>query len=199
MRKTGIFSGTFDPVHAGHIAFALAAVKEADLDAIYLAPEARPRRKDGVTHVAHRLAMLRLAVAAHSKLKVLELPDKQFTPAQTIPRLKQLFPKTRLMYVCGSDMLAHMPEWPLVKSLTDSMGLVVGLRGSEKPKDIQDLIAKLPSAPLETHIIFSPRPEISGGKIRQQLVHDARPNGLLSVTKGYIKRNWLYDSPGATQ
>lgn len=199
MKRIGIISGTFDPVHAGHIAFALAAMKVADLDEIYLAPEARPRRKSGVTHIAHRLAMLKLAVGAHPRLKVLELPDKQFTPAQTVPRLKQLFPKTRLLYICGSDMLEHMSEWPLLKSLTANMGLVLGVRGSEKPEDVQKRITKLPFLPLETHVIFSPKPEISGSKIRQQLAQGVKPNGLLSVTSGYIKKNWLYDNFDITQ
>ena len=79
MSKVGIFSGTFDPVHAGHIAFALEAMESAGLDKVYFLPESMPRRKSGVTHYAHRLAMLELALKPYNKLSILELPDKQFS------------------------------------------------------------------------------------------------------------------------
>ena len=92
MSRIGVFSGSFDPVHKGHIAFALEAAKTAKLEKVYMAPEIKPRRKPGITHFAHRVAMLKLAVRSQPKLEVLELPDKYFLPQKTLAQLRQRFP-----------------------------------------------------------------------------------------------------------
>ncbi|HVI69805.1 MAG TPA: adenylyltransferase/cytidyltransferase family protein, partial [Magnetospirillaceae bacterium] len=61
MKRVGVFSGTFDPVHRGHLAFALSAQKRAQLDTVVFLPEHSPRGKIAVGSFTHRLEMLRLA------------------------------------------------------------------------------------------------------------------------------------------
>src|SRR5258708_32608937 len=102
-KTIGILSGSFDPIHAGHISLALAALEKADLQAVYFLPEPLPRRKTGVTHIAHRIAMLTRALQAFPQLQVLELPDRQFTIARSLPRLKQRFAGRDLCFIMGSD------------------------------------------------------------------------------------------------
>ncbi|HEU5121705.1 MAG TPA: adenylyltransferase/cytidyltransferase family protein, partial [Candidatus Saccharimonadales bacterium] len=68
MRRIGIYSGTFDPVHYGHIAFAASAIRACNLDEVVFLPEPQPRYKAGVTDIAHRLALLTMATAAQSNL-----------------------------------------------------------------------------------------------------------------------------------
>ena len=87
-KRIGIYAGAFDPVHKGHVSFALQAIELAGLDEVAFVPEPRPRNKAGVTHLSHRIAMLRLAVKGHPKLKILEVPDKQFLVATSLPRLR---------------------------------------------------------------------------------------------------------------
>jgi cytidyltransferase-like protein len=72
--RIGIYSGTFDPVHAGHMAFALQAMQEAKLDRLYFLPERRPRYKQGVEHFAHRVAMLERAILKNQALSKKKLP-----------------------------------------------------------------------------------------------------------------------------
>src|SRR6185295_10705588 len=103
MKRIGFFSGTFDPIHKGHIAFALQALEAAELDRVYFMPEAKPRRKEGMTHYGHRVAMLRLALRPHKNLKVLEVPDRQFSVQRTMPRLKTRFKNDQLFLLMGSD------------------------------------------------------------------------------------------------
>ena len=69
--RVGILSGSFDPVHKGHIAFAIDAMKQAKLDEVYFLPEVKPRRKPGVSHVSHRIAMLQIATRPYEKIKIL--------------------------------------------------------------------------------------------------------------------------------
>ena len=66
--RIGIFAGTFDPVHAGHIAFALQAAEIAKLDEVVFIPERRPLSKSSTEHFGHRVAMIRQAIMPHSKL-----------------------------------------------------------------------------------------------------------------------------------
>jgi len=83
-------AGTFNPVHAGHMAFALQSLKEAKLDMIYFLPERQPRHKQGVEHFAHRVAMLQRAIRPYRRFGVLELTDVNFTPERTKPREQPL-------------------------------------------------------------------------------------------------------------
>lgn len=198
MKKVGIFSGVFDPVHKGHIAFALAAIKEAKLDRVYFLVEAKPRRKTEVTHVAHRIALARLATSPHNQLEVLELPDARFSVAKTLPRLKQKFPKDGLFLLMGSDMLEHLPDWPLVDRLLEETELVVGLRQTTDLPTTRRLIANLSIKPTKIHLMKSPEPNISSGQIRQALLGGKKTTGLLPSTTAYVKKHWLYASPSNT-
>ena len=86
--RIGIYSGTFDPVHIGHITFALQAMKTARLDQIVFLPERMPRRKQSAEHYGHRAAMLERALRPYPSMGVLELADKSFTIARTWPHCR---------------------------------------------------------------------------------------------------------------
>src|SRR3990167_10676220 len=141
-QRIGIFSGVFDPVHTGYISFALESADKAKLDEVYFLIESQPRRKQDVTHQAHRLAMLKLALASHTKLKTLEMPDKQMSVAKTLPRLKQRFSNSKLVYLAGADMLEHMPDWPLIDRMLEQMDLVIGTKGLITTVQAKDLLKK---------------------------------------------------------
>ncbi len=197
-QRIGIFSGVFDPIHAGHIGFALAAAESAKLDVVYFLIESSPRRKIEVTHPAHRIAMAKLALEAHSKLKLLELPDKQLSVAKTLPRLNQHFSREELVFLAGSDMLHHMPSWPLIDRLLSQMELVVGTKGDSSINQIKTLIKSLPGSPKALFVINSPNPDISSKNIRQQLQKGVSVDDLLPSVDSYIKKHWLYASPSVT-
>lgn len=196
MSKIGIFSGAFDPVHAGHIAFALAAIQETELDEVYFLVEPQPRHKTGVTHVAHRQAMIKLAITPHPELRLLDLPDRQFAVAKTLPRLHQRFRDDHLSFLVGSDVLAHMSDWPLIERLLQDMGLVVGFRSTPPAPDT--LMAKLPTTVKELHVLTSPMPLVSSGAIRRALLAGKPAEGLIPSLQPYIAAHWLYSSPSSS-
>ena len=96
--KIGLFGGTFDPVHKGHIALARAAVRECRLDRIYFVPARRSPFKSTreLTHSRHRSAMLRLAVRGMNNAKVLRYeldgPPVSYT-VRTVKMMRQNFRK----------------------------------------------------------------------------------------------------------
>lgn len=197
-KRIGIFSGVFDPVHNGHISFALESAKKTNLDEVYFLVEAKPRRKRDVTHLAHRIAMIKLATEPHDNLKLLDLPDKQFSVAKTMPRLKQRFNNSQLIFISGSDMLDHMHEWPLVKQMLANMGLVVGLRQNDNIEEVQQLISRLPVRPTDLQIMKSPEPTASSGQIRQEILSGNMSEDLPSPVVEYIRTNWLYVAPSGS-
>src|SRR4051812_5853101 len=89
--RIGIYAGTFDPVHAGHMSFALHARQMAGLDEVYFLPERTPRHKPQAEHYGHRVGMLRRAIRPYNNLAVLELVDKHFTVQRTMLGLRQVF------------------------------------------------------------------------------------------------------------
>lgn len=199
MHKIGILSGTFDPVHSGHIGLALEALQVAGLDKVYLLPEARPRGKDGVTHYAHRLAMLKLALKPYPKIGLLEVADKQFTITKTLPKIKKQLPKdVALAFIIGSDVLDGLSSghWPASELLLAQVTLVCGVRIGKEVTDAQKLMDGLQ----EGGIVFaSHRPHASSRDIRQALLLGKKHKDLLPSLESYIKQHWLYSSPAAAE
>lgn len=194
MKKIGILSGTFDPVHKGHISFALQAIEAAGLDEVVFVPEPLPRHKQDVTHIGHRIAMLELIVSDYPNLSVLELPDKQFTVAASLPRLIKKYPNDELFMLIGTDVLAHISVWPHVKTLLRKVSLVVAVRGQKDMSHAKQLLTQLPLQPSESHVLVSNHRSIAGRDIRATLKAGEVPVGMFNDVASYAKQNWLYES-----
>lgn len=194
MKRVGIYSGTFDPVHAGHLSFALQAMNAAKLDAVYFLPERRPRSKKGTEHFGHRVAMLTRATRPHRKLHVLEMEDVSFSVATTLPRLRKRFPKAQLVFLVGSDVITHMPNWDNVARLHSQSELIVGVRSADNLAVVQESIARWKVQPQDVTLLESWAPTVSSRKIREALRKREYVPGLLRSVERYSNRNWLYIS-----
>lgn len=197
MSRIGIFSGTFDPIHAGHISFALAAVEASDLERVYFLPEQQPRRKSGVTHYAHRIAMLRLALKPYQKLDILELPDRQFSVRSSWPRIKKRFEGDRVYQLIGSDMLGMLASteavqhWPGFNRYLQEVSLIVGVRDELDEKRTQELLKQLK---IKASIVGTGNGHISSSSIRRALMQGKTHEQLLKSLHVYVDQNWLYAS-----
>lgn len=195
-RRIGIFSGSFDPVHKGHIAFALQAITVAKLDMVYLAPEVKPRRKPQVSHIAHRLAMLELAVRVHPKLAVLDLPGKYFLPKTTMGHLQKRFAGDTLALLLGADLFDHLtqyPEqWPHVEYMLQQVEIIVAERESTTIEMVTQQAQNLPVQPLALWQTTNSLPLIASSKIRASMMAGQHPQGLLKSVETYARKQWLY-------
>lgn len=190
--RVGIYAGTFDPVHAGHLSFALQALKAGNLDVIYFLPERRPRNKAGVEHFGHRVAMLKRAVKPHRRLQVLELEDVSFTTRTTMPRLKSRFPGAQLVLLVGSDIAVDMQQWPHINQLFKQTELVVGIRSADKLKGVEGFIKNWQLQPKACTVIESYAATVSSRSIREALQRRQYVPGLLRSVQHYSNLNWLY-------
>lgn len=183
MGRVGVYAGTFDPVHEGHILFALVAAKVAGLERVVFVPEPNPRFKTNVSGLKDRLAMLELAMSNYPNLGVAQLADVQFTVSKTLPQLRRLYGEIALLL--GSDVAKTICHWPDKAQLFATTELVIGLRGKDSAKDMQSLFKG-------EGVIFrclpSPANSASSSQARQS-------GGIKHVDTGvadYIVRRRLY-------
>ncbi len=192
--RVGIYAGTFDPVHTGHIAFALQAMKAARLDEVVFLPERVPRSKHPSEHFAHRVAMLKQAIKPHPNMNVMELVDKNFTVKRTWPELRKIFPRAELVLLVGSDVVEHMLGWPNIDILLRESELIVGTRAANEPAATQKYIGAWQQRPRKLYIVRSHAPHVSSTDVRGAIGKQAHTHGLLSSVQAYAKANWLYVS-----
>ncbi|HET9411827.1 MAG TPA: nicotinate-nicotinamide nucleotide adenylyltransferase [Candidatus Saccharimonadales bacterium] len=126
-RRVGIFAGTFDPVHNGHIAFAQAALHDCALDTIVFLPEARPRHKPWASPLVHRVAMLQLACAGWPQFEVRVCDEPQFSVAITLGALQREYGRD-LTLLLGSDTAANVVKWPHADRLFSEVEFAIGRR-----------------------------------------------------------------------
>lgn len=190
--RIGIFAGTFDPVHRGHIAFALAALKQAALDKIVLLPEHSPRGKLGVSDFAHRVNMLRLAVRPYRKLSVLVLSEARFSVEHTLPALQKRFANAQLVLLLGSDVVRTFGfRWPQLDKLLASVELAISLRAGESEADMQAFLDSL-GKPVQATVVTGPHAHVSATEVR-----NGNMQGIESIVREYIEQNALYQPGGA--
>lgn len=116
MNRIGLYGGSFDPVHLGHLLVAQAACEELKLERIFFIPAAQSPFKPDVkpTLAAERLRMLRLALARNSRAEVDDQEIKRggisFT-IETVRDYSRRFPNAKLFYLIGADHVAQLPKW----------------------------------------------------------------------------------------
>ena len=193
-RKVGIFSGTFDPIHKGHIGFAKQAMEYYGLDKVFFMVEPRPRRKQGVRAFEHRQQMVQLAISGESRLGSIILEQDRFSAQHTLPVLKERFKGAELYMLMGDDMLHHLGSWPHVDELLKGVGFLVGLR-KDSHKDAEGYIRAIQQArhiKLDYKIFEAEFSEYASSKIRLAYKRGKTPVGLDRRVRAYIEKNGLY-------
>jgi nicotinate-nucleotide adenylyltransferase len=194
IKRIGIYAGTFDPVHTGHVAFAIQALQVAKLDEIYFLPERQPRNKQGVAHFAHRVAMLNRAARPYQQFHVLELTDINFSSERTLPKLQRQFSGNQLVFLFGSDVIDGLMSWPKVERILNDCELIIGVRHEDDIEGIKQQIMEWPIQPANLTIFASYAPDVSSGNIREALRKRENVHGLLSSVQRYSDHHWLYVS-----
>lgn len=194
MSRIGIYAGTFDPVHAGHVAFALQSLEATKLDKVYFLPERQPRAKQQVEHFGHRVGMLNKALKPYNQLEVMELVDINFSVARTLPYLKQQFPGDDLVFLFGSDVVTGLIEWPNIDRLLRDGEIVIGLRSQNDRQEMHAIVEAWPVQPKKVTIFDSYAPAVSSGQVRDALRRREATAGMLKSVETYSNHNWLYVS-----
>lgn len=136
-RGLGLLGGTFDPVHAGHVALARAALAAIPLIRVEMIPAGSPWQKSGISSGEHRLNMLRLAVEYEPRLRVNTTELCRMGATYTIDTVRHLREETGpampLVLILGADQWQNLTTWRSWKSLTDYVHLAVCNRADTVP------------------------------------------------------------------
>lgn len=145
MARIGIYGGTFNPPHKGHIFAAEQCRKALKLDTVILVPTALPPHKqlaEGSADAQTRLELTRLAVQGHEGLQVSDIELKRGGESYTVDTLRQIrayYPQDQLFLLMGTDMFLSFDNWNSPAQITTLARLVCMHRGAEKPLLMQRL------------------------------------------------------------
>lgn len=197
MKRIGVFAGSFDPVHEGHLAFARQAIQECTLEKVFFLVEPRPRRKQGVRALEHRAKMVQLAVKYEDRMGSIMLDQTRFTVAETLPMLKARFKGAELHLLFGDDVLRHLTGWPHIEELLSGVGFVIGVR-SNTGVGIRATIKSLEKTrgiKINYAIFKSLAPAVSSTRIRLALKRGNETTEVPKAVLEYISSNHLYGPP----
>jgi nicotinate-nucleotide adenylyltransferase len=174
--KLGVFGGSFDPVHNGHL-FVAEAVREAcGLDRVLFVPTREGKHyRDGAMNASseHRAQMIRIAIAANVAFALDEsdlVPDATGYTADLLPRLQARYPGAVLSFVVGGDSLVRS-RWKRLDEVVDMVeALVVAPRGGVSHDDVDSALAELtPERRAKIHELDLPTVDESATRIRDRL------------------------------
>lgn len=142
--KIGIYGGSFNPVHNGHIHLALTAAEEFGLDKIYLVPSKKSPHRSSAEYASDRdrTEMLRLACMVSDKLEVCtyELENERISySVYTVRHFREIFPDDELFLLIGSDMLLSFDKWFCFEEIMEKASLCVVSRNEG---DLEELHKK---------------------------------------------------------
>lgn len=138
MQRIGLFGGSFDPIHTGHVLLAQAALEELALDRFFFIPAARsPFKTEQTPAPANvRLALVRLALAGRTNCEVDDTEVRRGGTSFTIDTVRDYarrFPGAKLFYLIGADHVTQLPQWRAPEELAAQVEFAVIPRPGETP------------------------------------------------------------------
>lgn len=198
--RLGVFGGTFDPVHMGHLIAAEDARAVMRLDEVLFVPAGEPWFKSyrRITPARHRLAMVRLAVRDNPRFGVSDMEIRREGPSYTIDTLAELRrerPDADLFVILGVDALCEIDRWRQPRRLFQ-MATVVGMARPGASLDASVLNAAIPGASERLRLVDSALIDISGTDIRRRVADGASIRYRVPhAVEQYIREHNLYQSP----
>lgn len=209
-KHIGLFGGTFDPIHRGHIRCANFVQQHCQLDSVRLMPCHLPahRASPGVSAI-HRAAMVQLAIAAHSGLSLERLELDKSSPSYTVDSLtllRQRDSDTCWYFIVGMDSLCYLKSWKNWQQILQQAHLLVCQRPGydsnmgDAPEllqqfGVQNLAAVRQSDAGNILVLPNPLTDISATIVRQQIQqHTLAADTLDPAVLNYIQTHRLYQA-----
>ena len=199
--RIGLFGGSFDPVHCGHLLLAECCWRQARLDQVEFVPTAQqPLKPRGpVANEADRAAMLRLAIADRPEFALSLIEIERGGVSYTVDTLRQLRnerPDAELFLLMGADALADFPTWREPAAICELATPLVVRRAGTPPPDFAALapfVAAERLALIRTHEVEMPATPISSSNIRRLIAERGAWQSLVPPgVAEYIERQNLY-------
>ncbi len=216
MRKIGLFGGTFDPIHSGHLAAARAACREFGLSEVHFVPSARPphKRPPEMAPFADRYAMVVLACTGYPALVASRLEAdarrRPYYTLETIQRARRRFGRrVKLYFLVGADSFQELPRWKDWEKLLEACDFIVVNRPGHSLKRLRQMIPRrlfgrqvgseeanrIALRRTSIHLLRGVEVPVSSTTIRQRAARGLSLRGMVPrVVEEYIRQRKLYRS-----
>lgn len=168
-QRIGIYSGTFDPIHIGHISFAKQAIQDCSLDKVIFLPERQPRHKTGVTAILTRAQLIEDQINDDDTFDVQILTSPTHTYAALTTELSDILGRSTIVILLGSDVLLTLPTWSDVDALLPNTELCIGLRNNDSVSTVRKQLSQIEQSlgiAIKYRIVSTPHKDTSSSKLR---------------------------------
>jgi nicotinate-nucleotide adenylyltransferase len=204
-KRLGVFGGSFDPVHVGHLIIGEILRHDLQLDTVLFLPAGRPPHKPEQELAAdhHRVEMLELALsdAPGFEISMLDLdrPGSSYT-ATTLEILRdELAPGAELFFLMGQDSLRDFPRWRDPDRIAQLATLAVALRPGVEV-DVQDIIGAVPETEGRIQLVSVPLIGVSSRDVRRRIrAGESFRFQVPNLVANYIARHGLYTHSGTDE
>ena len=196
-RRVGIYGGSFDPIHVGHLSVASEVHRTYDLDTVVFVPAQRsPLKPAPAASASDRVEMVRIAVSDIAWAAVSTCEVDRSPPSYTVETVRALADEHRgaeLFLVVGADVLAEFGQWREPEGILDLATIVaVGRPGADlaMPGALEGLARTYPG---RVRLCPSPTPPISSRAIRDMILRGEAPGAhVATAVARYIEQRRLY-------
>jgi nicotinate-nucleotide adenylyltransferase len=202
--RVGVFGGTFDPVHYGHLILAEQCREQGRLDEVLFVPAPRPPHKPQPrARFEQRVEMLALALAGNPVFRVEEMEKEREGLSYTVDTLAELSsrrPRGEFFLLIGGDTIRDLPQWYEPRRILELASLLVVRRPESSVPDREELRAQLglPIDAVRMEVIQAPLIDISSRDLRRRVGEGRSLRYLLPrAVECYIHDKRLYRTDGA--
>jgi nicotinate-nucleotide adenylyltransferase len=200
--RIGIYGGTFDPIHYGHLVLAEQCREQCQLDEVWFVPAAQPPHKLDATisPAKARYEMIEFAIAGHPHFKLSRIELERTGPSFTVTTLEQLRAEDasrELFLLIGADSLHDLPQWREPRRIQELATVVAVNRGDRPLPDRSQLEQHLGQAQaVRIRFVQMPGFDLSARDIRQRSTAGQSIRYLVPrPVEAYIVHNHLYSVP----
>lgn len=201
MDRLGVYGGTFDPVHRGHLAVARSVREAFDLDCVLFIPARQsPLRAPPLASATDRLAMVRRAIEGVAGLEVSAIDVERPGPSYMIDTLQGLAsqrPTAERFLILGADALDELPAWRQAERILAAARIIAVPRPGHVTGIPEEVLALHPKADRRIHVHRMPPVDVSASRIRARCARGAPVDAWVprAVAK-YIAAHGLYAGDG---
>ena len=199
--KIGIYGGTFNPIHTGHIHAAKQAMEFLGLDKLLMIPDRIAPHKEipsGSPTPRQRLEMLRLAVEGEPGIEVSDMELKREGKSYTyltVEALREEYPDAEIFLLMGTDMFLSFHTWMNPERITAHATLAVMYRGEKgEAAKIEARKAEMEAEGVRVALVCNDTINISSTQLRRLIAFRCAGEFLPNGVENYIRRNGLYDA-----
>lgn len=200
--KIGVYGGTFDPPHIGHLILAIEAADQLGLEKVLwvLTPQPPHKPEKNINALEQRAELVKAVVGLDKKFEFssieIERPGPHYS-VDTMRLLNAIYPQDEIYYLIGGDSLVNMIKWYQPQELVRITHKFGVMQRPGYPVDLSQVTRDLPGIADKLAFIDTPLLEISSTDIRQRIAA-GRPFQYFLPQPVYklIKRNHYYRSPG---